>query len=260
MKKIVLTVGIFFLFFASFSQQDMLLEGNYWGKNIYIFNPFVDGVSSISKISVNNHVLDSVFTSNSYVVDLTKMNFSIGQSIIISIQHLNNYEPVVTNPEAIAPTKDFNIESFKYNKKDNNLNWNVKELEKGKIYDIEQFIWGKWLKVHTVGLTDTVSTSCYTPIYNSGLNLFRLKQYETKSKNSSYTKSIKIRPGTKEVFIVNVKASKVLEFTDLTRFEIIDTKGKIVISGKGKEINIETLSPGDYFVNYDNKTEGFIKK
>ncbi len=260
MKKIILLVGLFFVFFESFSQQDFVVEGNYWGKNIYIFNPFENGVSSMTKISVNNVVLDTVFKSNSYVVDLTKMDLAIGQSILISIQYASKVEPFITNMEAIAPNKEFNIESFKYNKKENHLSWSIKELEKGKIYDIEQFTWGKWVRVLRIGLTDTVSSSSFMPIYNSGLNLFRLKQSELKSKNTSYTKSIKVRPGIKEVFIVNAKVTKLLEFTEPTLFEIIDTKGKIIKSGKGKDVDIEALPSGEYFINYDNKTEGFIKK
>ena len=261
MKRIIgIVFSLLMVITTLFGQQDLVVEGNFWGKNIYIFNPFINGVSSITKISVNNVVLDTVFTSNSYVVDLTKMNFSTGQPIIISIQHQPDAEPFITNMEAIAPNKEFNIESFKYNKKDNNLTWNIKELEKGKIYDIEQFIWGKWHKVKEVGLTDTVSTNSYMPLYHSGLNLFRLKQSEKKTKNTSYTKSIKVRSTTKEVLIVNVKTAKLLEFTEPTIFEIIDTKGKVVKSGKGKEVDVELLPKGEYFVNYDNKTEGFIKK
>ena len=261
MKKFIFIVGLFFAVLPTFSQsQDMVIEGNYWGKNLYLFNPIVNGVSSMSKISVNNVVLDTVFNSNSYVVDLNKMDLSIGQSLIISIQHQPDSEPIITNADAIAPAKDFGIESFKHNKKDNTLIWSINELEKGKLYDIEQFIWGKWQKVKEIGLRDTVSQSSYLPLYHSGLNLFRIKQYENKSKHVAYTKSIKVRPGTKEVFIVNLKTSKTLEFTEETLFQIINSNSKMVKSGKGKEVDVETLPKGEYFVNYDNKTEVFIKK
>lgn len=261
MKRVLMIAGFFFTLFPAFSQQqDLVIEGNYWGKNLYLFNPITNGVSSISKISVNNVVLDTIFNSNSYVVDLTKMNLAMGQTLIISIQHKPNSEPLVTNMDAIAPNKDFGIESFKYNKKDNSLNWSISELEKGKLYDIEQFVWGKWNKVREIGLTDTVSQTSFMPFYHSGLNLFRIKQYEKKSKNTAYTKSLKVRAGTKEVFIVNLKTTKILEFTEETIYEIIDSKGKKVKTGKGKEVDVEKYPKDEYFVNYDNKTEVFIKK
>jgi hypothetical protein len=261
MKRLIFAIGLILNILPAFSQtQDMVIEGNYWGKNLYLFNPIVNGVSCLSKISVNNEVLDTVFNSNSYVVDLTKMSLSMGQTLIISIQHQPNSEPIITNMDAIAPAKDFGIESFKHNKKDNSLTWSMSDLEKGKLYDIEQFLWGKWQKIKEIGLTDTVSQTSYTPLYHSGLNLFRIKQYEKKSKHVAYTKSIKARPGTKEVFVVNLKATKKLEFTEETLFEIIDSNGKVVKSGKGKEVDIEKFPKGEYFVNYDNKTEVFIKK
>ena len=260
MKKILAIITLSLLSIGAFSQSDLVFEGNYWGKNIYIFNPFVNGQSSILRITVNNVVLDTVYNSNSYVVDFSKMGFSIGQSLIVSIAHLPNTEPMITNLDAIAPNKDFSIESFKYNKKDNMLAWSIRDLEKGKIYDIEQFIWGRWIKVKEIGLPDTLTTSTYAPLYHFGLNLFRIKQFDQKLKNSSYTKSIKVRPGTKEIMIVNPKTTKILEFTDNTMFEIVDSKGKVMKTGKGKDVNIEAFPKGDYWINYDNKTEGFIKK
>ncbi len=70
MKRIIGIVFSLLMGITSlFGQQDLVVEGNFWGKNIYIFNPFINGVSSITKISVNNVVLDTVFSSNSYVVD-----------------------------------------------------------------------------------------------------------------------------------------------------------------------------------------------
>jgi hypothetical protein len=261
MKRIIFAICLIINILTAFSQtQDLILEGNYWGKNLYVFNPIVNGVSCLSKVSVNNVVIDTVFDSNSYVVDLNKMGLSTGQSIIISIQHQPASEPIITNMDAIAPAKDFGIESFKHNKKDNSLTWNLNDLEKGKLYDIEQFLWGKWQKIKEIGLRDTVSQTSYTPLYHSGLNLFRIKQYEKKSKHVAYTKSIKVRPGTKEVFVVNLKTSKKLEFTEETLFEIIDSNGKVVKSGKGKEVDIEKLPKGEFFINYDNKTEVFTKK
>lgn len=243
-----------------FSQQDMVVEGNYWGKNIYIFNPYINGHSSISKITVNNVVLDSVFNSNSYVVDLSKFALSIGQPLIVSIQHNPAAEPFISNMDAIAPSKDLSFDSFKHNKKENNLSWSIKEFEKGKIYDIEQFLWGKWQKVKDIGLADTLTATSYMPLYHSGLNLFRIKQSEKKSKSVAYTKSIKVKQSGKEVYIINPKTIKILEFSEITMYEIIDVKGKILKTGKGKEINIESFPKGEYWINFDNKTEGFLKK
>ncbi|NPA45127.1 MAG: T9SS type A sorting domain-containing protein, partial [Chlorobi bacterium] len=49
-------------------------------------------------------------------------------------------------------------------------------------------------------------------------------------------------------------------FSEETRFEIYDYYGKLVKTGYGQEINVEKLKKGTYFLNYDNKTENFIKK
>jgi hypothetical protein len=51
-----------------------------------------------------------------------------------------------------------------------------------------------------------------------------------------------------------------ITFMDETAYEIYDSKGEIVLSGKGKIIDLKTLQKGIYYINYDNKTDTFVKR
>lgn len=55
-------------------------------------------------------------------------------------------------------------------------------------------------------------------------------------------------------------ASTKIYLTNETKYEIEDMSGKIVLKGKGKEIDITGIPIGDYLVHYDKKTAKFTKK
>lgn len=57
-------------------------------------------------------------------------------------------------------------------------------------------------------------------------------------------------------------ATKTLKLRIKKDFEIFDAKGKLVLKGSGKEINIEKLTPGKYTIKFDkdyNQIEYFKK-
>lgn len=63
--------------------------------------------------------------------------------------------------------------------------------------------------------------------------------------------------------VLNSSADKVLKLRISKSYEIFDTKGKLVLKGNGKEIDISKLSPGKYTIKFDkdyNQIEYFTKK
>ena len=55
-------------------------------------------------------------------------------------------------------------------------------------------------------------------------------------------------------------ANTKLFFTTETKYQIEDVSGKVLIKGKGSEVDIANLSAGDYVVKFDKKTAKFAKK
>jgi len=51
-----------------------------------------------------------------------------------------------------------------------------------------------------------------------------------------------------------------ITFSDTTIYEIYDVYGNMQMNGKSKEINIQSLKKGYYYLNYGNKTTDFVKK
>ncbi len=50
------------------------------------------------------------------------------------------------------------------------------------------------------------------------------------------------------------------QFTAKTQYEIFDYYGKIQSKGEAIKVDVSALKNGTFFINYDNKTETFIKR
>lgn len=60
----------------------------------------------------------------------------------------------------------------------------------------------------------------------------------------------------------STSASKTLKLRIKKEYEIFDAKGKLILKGSGKEIDIEKLTPGKYTIKFDkdyNQIEYFKK-
>ena len=258
--------GLFFGFLlligasAQMFSQEILIEGNYWDKNLYIYNPNPIQNSCIKSISVNNKIIDSVFNSNSVIINLKRLGLQYGDNLLLIIQHDENCEPIISNLDAVKVSSELFLESFKFVRRQSILQWEVEELDSGKVFEIEQYIWGKWNTALVLGNSDTISVNKYSPVLTSKLNLFRIKQTDPSSKNITYTKSVKVRTGNRNIVIEKAKSRDILVFSDKTHYEIYSIDGILLTSGIGKEVDISKLEKGEYWINYDINTEIFRKK
>lgn len=60
-------------------------------------------------------------------------------------------------------------------------------------------------------------------------------------------------------FYPHVATSKVF-FTGKAKYEIEDSKGKVILKGKDVEADISSLAPGEYTIKYEDKTDKFVKR
>ena len=239
----------------------IILEGNYQGKNLYVQNPFSGtGVGfCVFEVKVNGDVTTDEINSSAFEIDLANFQLKIGDKVIIVIQHKDDCRPKVLNPEVLKPKSTCEWVDIKV--KDNVLNWNTKG-ESGKLpFIVEQFRWNKWIKVGEVEGKGTPAQNSYSfqVAPHSGENLFRVKQCDY-TENCNISKTARFRSNQDEIFIKSLKIKDNLEFTGETMFEIYDAYGNIVKKGFSATVDCSTFKKGIYYVNYDNKTEQFIKK
>jgi hypothetical protein len=262
MKKIILLFLFCFAFASGFAQDTLVLEGHYYGKNLYVINPTCgnDTVFGLTRVLVNGKITKDEIKSNSFEVDFSLLEINNGDVVKVLFIYKKGCLPKIINPDVLQPQSTFAFVSAKPDKT-GKIIWIVKG-ELFSSFTIEQYRWKKWITVGEVDNTDTLRKNTYTfdvkPHY--GQNLFRISHSDQKG-NTVYSKTVKYRSATaKEVFISSLKVTDVITFSAETSYEVFDEKGNFLLDGVDTEVSITDLPKGKYWVNYDNKTEMVTKK
>ena len=268
MKKILFSLVLLFsTAFSLFANGVLIIEGNYQGKNLYVQNQFASsGVGfCVYEVRVNNQVTTDEINSSAFEVDLTAFKFAIGAKVEVKIFHKEDCKPKVLNAVALKPKSTFEVVSIKVDK-DGVLNW-VAKSESGKLpYVVEQFRWNKWVAVGEVEGKGTADQNSYSfkVSPHTADNQFRVKQVDYTSK-PRYSLPAKFKSMSPEISFSPQKVKDEIFFTanekpSETMYEIYDSYGNIVKKGFGSKVSVNNLSKGIYYINFDNKTDQFIKK
>lgn len=240
----------------------IVLEGHYQGKNLYVQNPFAgSGVGFCTfEVTINGEVTTDEVNSSAFEIDFANFQLKVGDPVIVKIKHKDDCKPKVLNPEVLKPKSTFEIVSMKISK-EGEFDW-VTKNETGKLtFIVEQFRWNKWIKVGEVDGNGTAGENNYqfkiTP--HSGENKFRVKQIDYSGK-PRYSQASRYISTVGEITFSPIKAKTEVIFTGETLFEVYDSYGNIVKKGYGEKVDVSNLKKGIYYLNYDNKTDTFVKK
>lgn len=260
--KNVFTLLLFLLFVLPSYAGVIVLEGHYQGKNLYVQNPFAgSGVGFCTfEVTINGNVTTDEVNSSAFEIDFTAVLLKIGDPVIVKIKHKDDCKPKVLNPEVLKPKSTFEIVSMNVSK-DGVFKWTTIK-ESGKLaFIIEHFRWNKWVKVGEVDGNGKVSTNNYEfkieP--HSGNNKFRVKQIDY-SGEPRYSDSSAFLSDKEIVTFSPIKVKDVITFSSSTLYEIYDNFANIVKKGYGISVDVSNLKKGIYYLNYDNKSETFLKK
>ena len=261
-KKYIIFISLILCGIKILAQDTISLQGNYYGKNIYVTNPSLDNdtLFCVKKVLINSELSKDEIRSNSFEIDFCLLNIEEGRSVKIQIIHHSKCTPQIVNPEVIETQNNFLFSNVKIDKT-GKIIWDVK----GNLYGpftIEQYKWKKWLTAKTVEIADSLNSGWYeiTIKPHSGYNQFRISHTDEKG-NVVYSKLIKYRPSTvKEVFITSLKVKDEILFTEETAYEIYDDIGNFIKDGYSLKVTVSDLPKGKYYINYDNKTELISKK
>ena len=91
---------------------NIVLEGNYQGKNLYIKNPYAGtGVGfCVFEVTVNGSVTTDEWNSSAFEIDLSIHDLDLGDQVVVVIKHKDDCPtPKVLNPEVLNPKSTFKI-------------------------------------------------------------------------------------------------------------------------------------------------------
>jgi len=260
---------VLFLFlggsFISFS--NLSLEGHYQGKNLFIQNPDnEDGFGfCVTKATVNGDPISDGIESSAFEINFEEFSIKIGDLVFIELEHELGCKPKILNPEVLKSKSTYVIKEISCTA-DGALTW-VTTGESGELdYAIEQYRWNKWVNIGEVYGKGSSGTNSYSfnLVPHSGENKVRVAQTDHTGKkkpskavtfNNTSIKEPKFSPSKVKKSIKFTASGKLIK----TKYEIYDAYGNIVKSGVGSEVDCSNLKKGAYYINYDNKSEKFIK-
>ncbi len=267
MKGMFLISMVFLFGIGCYSQSTsqtnrMVLTGIFQGKNLYIQNPSFSGPGfCITRCTVNGEA--PCENKSAFELDLYCHKLKLGDSVIVVIEHAKGCKPKILNPEVLLPESTFEIVDIDISTS-GVLKWTTM-MESGSLpFIIEQFRWGKWVKLGEVDGVGTGNMHEYSfniqGNLHADLNKFRVKQIGFSGK-PRLSESVEVDFGIQEISVLK-KQRKIgkLYFTAETRYEVYDTYGNYVKKGFGSEIDLSQMRKGFYYVNYGNKAMKFAKR
>ena len=253
-KLLILLVMLFVALQAK--AGEITLSGVYLGKNLYVQNPFmVDKMKYCTEsVFLNGKQIITNPKNSSFEIDLSKN--AINSPITIKIVHSDGCKPKIINPSVIKGSATFQFTDFTV--ESTLIRWASKGEAAASTFYIEKFENNNWRNLRTVSAQNAVGYAIEAK-HTAGVNKYRIKYTESNGK-SLYTQPIDFTATAESVRFFPKNVANKIYFTSETTYEILDLKGTSVKKGKGKEIDATAMRRGVYYLNFDGKTEKFLKK
>ncbi len=255
MKHLLLYISFVLFSASSLSSQSIQLNGIYNGKNLFLTNPsFGNSGFCVDSIIINHQHSKDELNSNAIEIDFSLMNIKAQSTVEVIIYHKKACTPQIMNPDAIKQQFNFTIDGVKVNK-NQTISWKINGKADVDSFSVQQFKWKKWLLLGKVEYKQGVSDYSAPVRVHSGYNMFRI----CKSNGNVCSANAKFTSTAKAVSILDPTPSLQINFSAETIYELYDNKGILIEAGEGKEIPLKGLPKGEYWVNFDNKTEKITK-
>jgi hypothetical protein len=260
MRNLILTSLVSFLINPAHSAT-LVIEGKYQNKNLYVQNFF--GGSGVGfcavEVKVNGNITTDEVNSSAFEIDLAALKLKYGDKVMVEIVHKDGCMPKVLNMEDLKPRPTFEVLTMNISS-GGLLKWATKNENGALPYIVEQFKWNKWVPVGEVDGYGTPENHDYSfqVTVHSGENKFRIKQVGLGSQPKYSTPVVLNSMSEKPTYSVSKDNASIL-FSYDTGYEVYDIYGLVVKKGYGKEIKIENLQKGVYYLCYDNLVTEFNK-
>ena len=259
MKNIFIFLGIFNAYLLQ--SAVLVVEGKFLNKNLYVLNSYAaSGVGFCAReVKVNGNITTDETNSNTFEIDLKALHLKYGERVVIEIDHSDGCVPKILNMDDLKPMPTFEVIAMNLNPS-GLLKWTTTRESGSLPYIIEQFKWNKWIhvgEVDGVGTPDEHEYSFQVALH-SGENKFRVKQKGINSSTRVSKDVTALSPIQKPTFSIARNYSKI-NFSSETAFEVYDAFGNVVKKGFGKEVKIDNLQKGEFYLCYDNSLSDFRK-
>jgi len=261
MKNVVLAIVLLVLVNTAQSAT-LVVEGKYQNKNLYVQNYFGgNGVGFCAlEVKVNGNITTDEVNSSAFEIDLAALKLKYGDKVTVEIVHKDGCMPKVLNMEDLKPKPSFQVLTMNISSV-GILKWTTKGEVGALPYIIEQFKWNKWVPIGEVNGAGTPESHEYEfqVTSHSGENKFRVKQVGLGSV-PRYSDPVVLNSMAEKPKYEVAKDNRSIQFSYETAYEIYDIYGLVVKKGYGKDVKIENVPAGKYYMCYDNTMTEFSKR
>ena len=239
------------------AQETRLLQGRYYGENVFLSNPLYKDYSTfcIQEVVLNGKILLKEPKISALEVKLGHL--PLKTEISIRITHRPQCSFRVINPEALSIVGQATFTHL-YTE-ENKLFWRVKHAEPDARYIIKRLNSDDWEEDGSISAHPDSAIYTYRPkkLY-AGVNKFRIKYV-----SSTFTRhSTDVEILLKETIITFTpyRVKDHIMLSERTYFEVLSSEQKVLLSGETQRIPLRRLRPGSYFILLKGKAYPFIKR
>lgn len=260
----IVAVVLFTLVNISLFGGELVLQGVYRGKDIYVKNPYnpQDNNFCTLKVFVNDRIVVETPRASAFRIDLSDL--SPGSLVVIRIEFRDGCQPSVINPQVLQQDKGFRFLSTRAT--NNSVDWSAEGEDPEAMYIVEQEVFDRdsskiWKVYREVIAKGELGLNIYAIPSNNypGENKYRIK-YAPTSGESVYSVNILYTSTDDPVTFYPSTVTTRINLSRSVYYEISDRNGKLLRSGNGNVIQLQDLRPGEYYLLIENRIERFVKK
>ena len=259
MKLGILLIAIFICAQIQAQNVEYTMTGEYQGKNIYVQNPLsTDKINfCTSEVYLNERLINSSPKTSAFEIDLSQL--TIGGYVFIKILHKEGCAPKIINPQVIRGKSKFQF--LNENADALSVHWStVGELEFGKFF-LEHYRNKKWENIRVISGKGSFETNQYNliPDHHTGDNKYRIK-YVQNDNRLFFSRVFDYFHDVEPISFYPELVENKITLSRESDYAVVDSYGNQMTKGNGKEIALNNLKSGLYFLYVDNREEKFIKK
>lgn len=235
------------------------ITGEYQGKNIYVQNPLSKDKINFctTEVFLNDQLINTSPKTSAFEIDLS--NMEISSMVFIRITHKQGCIPKLINPQVIRSKSKFQFINVIADGL--SIHWStVGEMPHSKFF-VEHYRNKKWENIEIVSGLGSFETNLYNlkPKHHTGDNKYRIKYVQ----NNGKIFFSRVFDYFNDVEPISFYPALVVDKILLSResdYSVVDSYGNEITKGEGKEIALNSLKSGLYFLYVDNREEKFVKK
>lgn len=261
MRAGLFTLLIYLITLGSGYAGELVLQGTYNGKNLYIQNPYLGELKTFctEKVLVNDREVFNNPKVSAFSIDLSYLN--LGDLVVVRILYRDGCEPKIVNPQVLSITK-LGFRFLDAQADNNSLVWSTKGEQTLGSFVIERLHLKRgWLEFSTLTAKGNIDYNQYSvaPTHYPGENKYRIK-YTNDQGKEYYSVQFAFTSTDDPITFTPTSVTTKITLSRATDYIITDMNGNELRKGRGKVIQVQDLRAGLYFLNIENRAERFIKK